>query len=104
MALDHAKAQGAVKRLLDRLPERSEEYRMAQRVFRMLEPPMTMSEILQRIPAPTLRERAKLLGISRQGYYNLCAGISIPSSNTRARLSDLTGVPVEQIKEIRRHG
>ena len=70
------------------------------RLKKMLTPPPTMAEILAMIPAASHKERAKTIGLSRQGYYNLAEGTARRSSMTAKRLAELTGVPESTIREI----
>jgi len=72
--------------------------RMAKQLRRLLEPGPTMDEILATVAANDVKARAKLIGISRQAYYNLQAGKAKPTLATAQRLSELTGVPVEVIR------
>jgi hypothetical protein len=65
---------------------------------KLVQPPPSMEEILLRIVAPTHTERAKIIGISRQGYYNLLGGQVRPNSMTVKRLVELTGMKAETIR------
>lgn len=65
----------------------------------MMKPQPTLGEIILALPSTTHKDRAKMIGISRQGYYNLIQGISRPNTLMAKRLADLTGLSEEAIRE-----
>ena len=99
MALDYVKARKLAEELMVASAPRYQA--TAKRLWAMLEPPLTMAEILELIPAPTVKARADMLGISRQAYYNLRSGSCLPAAATRERLARLTGVPAEAMRNGR---
>lgn len=70
------------------------------RLKRMLSPPPTMEEILLKVPGGTHTARAREIGISRAGYYNLLAGTARRDLRTAKRLAELTGLSESVIKEV----
>jgi DNA-binding XRE family transcriptional regulator len=58
-----------------------------------------MAAILARVPGDTLAERARRIGVSRQTMYVWAQERFRPSSLQARIISNLTGVPVEQIAE-----
>lgn len=65
----------------------------------LLKPGPTIGDIILGLPAENHKERAKAIGISRQGYYNLIQGTARPNAITRKRLADMTGLAEEVIQE-----
>ena len=59
---------------------------------------LPMSELLQHVPGNTITERARAIGISRQGYYRWLWGWMRPNVVQAKRLAELTGYPVEEIR------
>jgi DNA-binding transcriptional regulator YiaG len=84
---------------LDRLKHRKYDlsvlHAAAELRNRILHP---MSDILEMIPAKSLSERARKIGVSRQTYYDWMVGKSRPNKIKAKRLSMLTGIPVEEIR------
>ena len=72
----------------------------AVRLKKMLAPPLTLAEIVAKVPAENHTARARAIGLSRQGYYNLLEGTARRSPMTAKRLAELTGVPEETIREV----
>lgn len=64
----------------------------------LLVPPPPMSEILALVPGESIMARVKLLGISRQTYYNLLEGGMRPSVLVAERIAQVTGVDVDIVK------
>lgn len=58
-----------------------------------------LADILAKVPGETLAERARKIGVSRQTMYVWAKEQFRPSSQQAAIISDLTGVPVDQIGE-----
>lgn len=104
MTLDYGRAQKLAQELVAGADPKSPQHATAMKLWAMLEPPLTMAEILELIPAQSVTGRAKLLYVTRQTYYNLRSGTHIPSAATSQRLSALTGVPARAIRGIGRHG
>lgn len=73
---------------------------MAVRLKKTIQPLPTAKEILLKVPGETHTERAKEIGISRQGYYNLLGGTARPNQMLVKRLSELTGVKADTIKVV----
>jgi DNA-binding XRE family transcriptional regulator len=69
------------------------------RLRKMLQPPPTMKEILAKIEAKDESERAKLVGVSRQGLYNWVNELSRPSVMAAKRLAQLSGIPEDVIRD-----
>jgi DNA-binding XRE family transcriptional regulator len=87
--------------LADRLTEQLEgqpAHALALRLRKMLQPPPTMREILAKVQAKDETERARLIGVSRQGLYNWMHETSRPSTFAAHRISELTGVPIDTIR------
>jgi DNA-binding XRE family transcriptional regulator len=102
--IDHAKAAKLLESIVafaDCNPIPAKEIkRAATKLAKLLTPPPTMGEILLQIPAQSHTARAKLIGLSRQGYYNLINDMARPNTMTAARLAELTGIPVETIRQV----
>jgi DNA-binding XRE family transcriptional regulator len=58
-----------------------------------------MAEILARVPGDTLAERARRIGVSRQTMYVWAAEKFRPSTEQATIIAELTGVPIEQIRD-----
>jgi hypothetical protein len=71
---------------------------MMGRLKRIIKPPLLIEDILYKVPGETHTARAREIGVSRQGYYNLLGGTP-PNAITLKRLAELTGYPAEAIKE-----
>jgi hypothetical protein len=76
--------------------------RSAQLLFKLLEPGLDMKDILALVPAPNVRAKAQLLGISRQAFYGLLGG-NVPRPDTVARLAEATGVSEDAIRSATAH-
>jgi DNA-binding XRE family transcriptional regulator len=88
----------ALAEKIERETEGLPVHALATRLRKMLQPPPPMKEILARIVAKDESERARLVGVSRQGYYNWVNEVSRPSVMAAHRLAELTGVSVETIR------
>ena len=64
----------------------------------LLKPGPTIGEIILSLPSDTHKDRAAMIGISRQGYYNLIQGLARPNPITIKRLADLTGFAEDVIR------
>lgn len=58
-----------------------------------------LAEILAKVPGDTLAERARQIGVSRQTMYVWAQERFRPSTDQARIIADLTGVPIEQIRE-----
>jgi transcriptional regulator with XRE-family HTH domain len=85
---------------LDTKGRPAELQRAAKRLRSLLVPPPTLSEIISRVPGDNHTEKARAIGISRQGYYNLLGGVARPNVMTARRLAELTGVPFDVVTEV----
>jgi len=87
--------------LADELVRRSrgENQIVAVELRALLEPPPSLTDIVMSVPGPTHKERAAMIGLSHQGYYNLIQGVSRPNSRTTHRLAALTGVAEDVIRQ-----
>ena len=72
----------------------------AVRLAKMLKPPITMAEILAKIPGDTLTAQAKAIDMSRSGFYNLSKATARRDPKTARNLAAVTGVPEAVIKEV----
>ena len=59
---------------------------------------MPMKVILDKMPVATPSERARLLGITRQAYYDWLNDKWRPNIKQATRLAELTGVSVKEIR------
>lgn len=59
-----------------------------------------MKDILDKIPGQTLKERAEAVGVSRQTMYVWANECFRPQVELATRISNLTGVPVWQIRDL----
>ena len=57
-----------------------------------------MTYIMSRVPGETMVEKVENVGVSRQTYYYLVQGRSRPSLPQAERLSELTGIPLADIR------
>lgn len=94
---DQERARELVEELLERVRGTNKD--IVLELQELLGPSPTLGEIMLKIPSPTHKDRARLIGLSRQGYYNLLQGIARPNLMTTKRLADLTGLSEEVIKE-----
>lgn len=76
----------------------SSSHELALKLQEAVAAPPTIGEIILGLPAETHKARAALIGLSRQGYYNLVQGLARPNTLTAKRLADLTGLAEEQIR------
>jgi DNA-binding XRE family transcriptional regulator len=58
-----------------------------------------MAEILSRVPGDSLAARARAIGVSRQTMYVWAAEKFRPSTDQARIIADLTGEPIEHIRE-----
>lgn len=73
---------------------------IAKKLRRTLTPPPTMTEVLGMVPGASLMEKARAIGISRQGFYALSKGTARRSDVLAKRLAELTGLDEQVIKDI----
>jgi antitoxin component HigA of HigAB toxin-antitoxin module len=81
-------------------PDMAALLNMAVKLKKMIMPMPTPQEILMKVPGETATDRAREIGISRQGYYNLLSGTARPNLMMVKRLSELTGVRPETIRVV----
>lgn len=67
-------------------------------LVKLLQPPPTPENVLAAIPGDTHTGRAKAIGLSRQGYYNLRTGLAVPNSTVAKLMAELTGLPEETVR------
>jgi DNA-binding XRE family transcriptional regulator len=96
--MDRAKAFALAEKI-EQATEGMPAHTLAVRLRKMLAPPPTMKDILARIAAKDESERARLIGVSRQGLYNWVNELSRPNVITAKRLAELTGVSEELIRD-----
>jgi DNA-binding XRE family transcriptional regulator len=58
-----------------------------------------MADILAKVPGDTLAERARKIGVSRQTMYVWAAEKFRPSTEQATIIADLTGVPIDDIRD-----
>jgi len=58
-----------------------------------------MANILAKVPGDTLAERARKIGVSRQTMYVWAAEKFRPSTEQATIIADLTGVPIDDIRD-----
>jgi DNA-binding XRE family transcriptional regulator len=58
-----------------------------------------MADILAKVPGDTLAERARQIGVSRQTMYVWAAEKFRPSTEQATIIADLTGVPIDDIRD-----
>jgi DNA-binding XRE family transcriptional regulator len=58
-----------------------------------------MADILAKVPGDTLAERARKIGVSRQTMYVWAAEKFRPSTDQARIIADLTGVPIDEIRD-----
>lgn len=96
---EYERARVLVDEMLRCTRKGSMAYERACELKALLKPPPTIGDIILKVPAINHKERARAIGISRQGYYNLIQGIARPNAITRKRLADMTGLTEEVIQE-----
>lgn len=96
----YERAAKLADRLVEGLVGAPDLRKTAVQLRAMLTPPLTAEELLAKVPGATHNERAKALGISRQGFYNLRNGLSRPNPMLARLLAELTRVPEAQIRGI----
>lgn len=90
-------------RLADKLVEQTANPDLRQTALdlrAMLTPPPSMQEILALVPGESIIARSKVLGISRQTYYNLAEGLTRASLPIAEKIASVTGVNVEIVKDV----
>lgn len=95
---DCAKARVLVEGLLKIARKGTAAHAIASELQELLQPGPTLGEIILALPSENHKERARMIGISRQGYYNLVQGTARPNTLTTKRLADLTGLAEDVIK------
>lgn len=76
----------------------SRQHDLAETLCKLLQPPPSAESILLAVPGETHVARAKAIGLSRQGYYNLRNGVSAPSGTVAKLLAQITGMPEEVVR------
>lgn len=99
MTKDLAKIRSMVDALVKLTRKNTAAHAVAAELQTMLQPPPKLADIILSLPSETHKDRAALIGLSRQAYYNLIQGQSRPNTLTVKRLADLTGVAEEQVRE-----
>lgn len=95
---DNTKALALVNGMLKIARKGTAMHAMASELRELLQPPPTLGEIILQLPSENHKERARLIGISRQGYYNLLQGVARPNTLTTRRLAELSGLSEEAIR------
>lgn len=96
---EFSKARTLVDAMLKITRSGSATHAMATELQVLLKPPPTIGEIVLSLKSDNHTQRAALIGLSRQGYYNLIQGVARPNSMTTKRLADLTGLTEEVIRQ-----
>lgn len=96
---EYGQARTLVEAIVQHTRHGTQAHAMAMELQVLMKPRPTLGEIILALPADTHKDRAALIGISRQGYYNLIQGLARPNTLTTKRLADLTGLAEEAIKE-----
>lgn len=91
-------ARELVEELLQHTRSGSQAHALAMELQGLMPPP-TLSQIILALPADTHKDRAAMIGISRQAYYNLIQGVARPNLMTAKRLAGLTGLSEEVIRQ-----
>lgn len=86
-----------LEKFADRMPEPGARHSVLQTVHILRYP---MKDILAKVPGDTLKERAKAVGVSRQTMYVWAHERFRPSKEQAHIISDLTGIPVWQIRDL----
>jgi DNA-binding XRE family transcriptional regulator len=87
----------ALAEKLEQQTEGQPYHALATRLRKMLLPAPSMREILAKVEARDETERAKIIGVSRQGYYNWLNEQSRPNPLSAKRIAELSGVAEELI-------
>lgn len=96
---EETQARVLVEALVQHTRNGSQAHGLAIRLQELLRPQPTLGEIILALPAETHKDRAAMIGISRQAYYNLIQGIARPNTLTSKRLADMTGLSEEVIRQ-----
>lgn len=59
---------------------------------------MPMRQVLAKVPAESVKEKAEMIGISRNTYYSFMRGEIRPSRQLALKLESLTGIPAERFR------
>lgn len=86
-----------LEKFAGRFPEPAIRHSIMQTVHVLRYP---MKEILLKVPGETLKDRAERIGVSRQTMYVWMHERFRPSAEQAAIISDLSGVPVWQIRDL----
>lgn len=96
---EQAQARTLAEALVRHTRNGSQAHVLAMKLQVLLQPKPTLGEIILALPAESHTERAALIGLSRQGYYNLIQGVARPNTMTSKRLADLTGLSEDVIRQ-----
>lgn len=95
------RAQRLATQLIARLSRQSVEQAIAIKLHGMLIPTPTPADVLQMIlPAASVVDKCRLLGISRQQYYELRKGVVRPRHETMQRIAKATGLSADTLKAV----
>lgn len=91
------------RKLVDKLVKQTRAgtpaHQMAVQLEKLLQPTSTLGDIIALVPGENHKEKAELIGLSRQGYYNLVRGLTKPHTMTARRLAELTGISEDIIRQ-----
>ena len=96
---EFTQARTLIEALLKHTRKGSAAHALAVELETVLQPSPTMDQIILSLPSNSHKDRAAMIGISRQGYYNLLQGLARPNSMTTKRLADLTGLAEDVIRQ-----
>ena len=83
---------------LERLDHKPKAYPILRELRALLEPPLSLREIFDRVPGGDIKTKAETVGITRQAYYKIVNGQVRPQDETVRLLSNMSGVPIEAIR------
>jgi transcriptional regulator with XRE-family HTH domain len=86
-----------IERLIEAAPDPNVRLR-AMRIRSRIRLPM--AQVLAKVPGKTVKERAKLVGVTRQAWYQWLDGTARPNAARAIRLSKITGIPADAIRGL----
>jgi transcriptional regulator with XRE-family HTH domain len=97
MSTQAEQALRLIERLIEVAPDANLRLRAVRMRSRLLLP---MSEVLSKVPGRTIRERARLVGVTRQAWYQWMDGTARPSAKRAKQLERITGYPADEIRGL----
>jgi transcriptional regulator with XRE-family HTH domain len=61
---------------------------------------LPMSQVLAKVPGRTVKEKAKLVGVTRQAWYQWLDGTARPNAARASKLAKLTGYNADEIRGL----